>query len=198
MPIVHFYPGWMDAARLAVLVSALEKRGFQVEVLNETICKKPSSDEPTILLGHGYGAIVAASRLRREPTRFAAAAFWDMPFIPPVQTRLLLAMLKWERFRLGSDVPSRLFLSTPHVPPTVGQVIEVLRLNRQLVVKSAFDAVSRSMPLWLACGEKNLFEEKGFLNLKPSTCSANRQQKLNELNQNMIEEFSDWALHSIA
>lgn len=63
---------------------------------------------PVILFGHSMGGLIAMNFLMRHPERVAAAAIWNANFSAGLLGRLAQALLAWERFRLGSDVPSRL------------------------------------------------------------------------------------------
>ncbi|NMG39546.1 alpha/beta fold hydrolase [Chelativorans sp. ZYF759] len=61
---------------------------------------------PVIVFGQGSGALIAYSFLVRHAPRLAGAAFWNMPAVSDYAARFLGGMLRWERFRLGSDMPS--------------------------------------------------------------------------------------------
>lgn len=63
---------------------------------------------PVILFGHSMGGIIALNYLLRHPGRIKAAAIWNANFSAGLLGRLAQALLAYERFRLGSDVPSRL------------------------------------------------------------------------------------------
>lgn len=63
---------------------------------------------PVILFGHSMGASVALNFLLRHSARVHAAAIWNGNFSQGLLGQLALAILGWERMRLGSDVPSRL------------------------------------------------------------------------------------------
>ena len=62
---------------------------------------------PAILFGHSMGGLVAMGFLLKHPSLVAAAAIWNTNFSAGLQGRAAQAILAWERFRLGSDVPSR-------------------------------------------------------------------------------------------
>jgi len=62
---------------------------------------------PVIAFGHSMGALVTMSFLQRHSDRIAGAAVWNGNFSAGLLGRLAKAILAWERFRLGSDVPSR-------------------------------------------------------------------------------------------
>lgn len=63
---------------------------------------------PVILFGHSMGGLIALNFLARHASRVHAAAIWNANFSAGLAGRAALAILAWERFRLGSDVPSRL------------------------------------------------------------------------------------------
>ncbi|WP_353645413.1 alpha/beta hydrolase [Mesorhizobium sp. WSM2239] len=62
---------------------------------------------PLILFGHSMGGIVALNFVLRHSAHLHAAAIWNANFSAGLLGRLAQAILAWERFRLGSDVPSR-------------------------------------------------------------------------------------------
>ena len=51
------------------------------------------------------GGLIALNFVLRHPDRVAAAAIWNANFSAGLLGRLAQAILAWERFRLGSDVP---------------------------------------------------------------------------------------------
>ncbi|MER8748560.1 alpha/beta hydrolase [Mesorhizobium sp. M1050] len=61
-----------------------------------------------ILFGHSMGASMALNYLLRHSPRVHAAAIWNGNFSQGLIGQLAPGILAWERFRLGSDVPSRL------------------------------------------------------------------------------------------
>lgn len=63
---------------------------------------------PVILFGHSMGGLIGLSVLMRHSRRIRAAAIWNANFSAGIAGRAALALLAWERLRLGSDVPSRL------------------------------------------------------------------------------------------
>jgi alpha-beta hydrolase superfamily lysophospholipase len=63
---------------------------------------------PVILFGHSMGGLIGLNFLLRHSGRVRAAAIWNANFSAGLAGRAALALLAWERFRLGSDVPSRL------------------------------------------------------------------------------------------
>ena len=64
-------------------------------------------DLPVIVFGHSMGGLIALNFVLRHPGRAAAAAIWNVNLTAGLVGRVALALLAWERFRLGSDVPSR-------------------------------------------------------------------------------------------
>lgn len=69
---------------------------------------------PVIVFGQGAGALIAAHFLFGHVPRLAGAALWNMPIATDYAARFLSGTLRWERFRLGSDVPS----------PTMARIIK--------------------------------------------------------------------------
>lgn len=63
---------------------------------------------PLVIFGHSMGGLIALNYVLRHSGRVAAAAIWNANFSAGVLGRLAQAILAYERFRLGSDVPSRL------------------------------------------------------------------------------------------
>ncbi len=63
---------------------------------------------PVILFGHSMGGQIALNFALHHPGRIAATAIWNTNFTAGAAGRLARALLAWERFRLGSDMPSRL------------------------------------------------------------------------------------------
>jgi alpha-beta hydrolase superfamily lysophospholipase len=63
---------------------------------------------PVIAFGHSMGGLIALNFVQRHSGRIAAAAIWNANFSAGPAERIAKLLLLWERFRLGSDVPSRL------------------------------------------------------------------------------------------
>ena len=63
---------------------------------------------PLIIFGHSMGGIVALNSVFRRSDHLAGAAVWNANFSPGLLGRVGQAILAWEKFRLGSDVPSRI------------------------------------------------------------------------------------------
>jgi alpha-beta hydrolase superfamily lysophospholipase len=63
---------------------------------------------PVILFGHSMGGLIGLNYVLRHPERIHAAAIWNANFSAGLPGRAAQAVLAWERFRLGSDVPSRI------------------------------------------------------------------------------------------
>lgn len=63
---------------------------------------------PVVIFGHSMGGMIAANFLARHPDEVDAAAIWNANFSAGLAGRAALALLAWEKFRMGSDVPSRL------------------------------------------------------------------------------------------
>lgn len=63
---------------------------------------------PVIVFGHSMGGMIAINFAIRYGHRLAGAAIWNAPLATAPEALAGKAVLAWERFRLGSDVPSRL------------------------------------------------------------------------------------------
>lgn len=63
---------------------------------------------PVIVFGHSMSALIALDFVRKHPHRVAGAAIWNGNFRAGLPGYAARAILAWERFRLGSDMPSRI------------------------------------------------------------------------------------------
>ena len=63
---------------------------------------------PLILFGHSMGGLVALNSVLSRSDHLAGAAIWNANFSAGIMGRLGLLILAYERFRLGSDMPSQL------------------------------------------------------------------------------------------
>ena len=63
---------------------------------------------PVIAFGHSMGGLIALNFALAHSSLIAGLAVWNANFSAGLLGRLGQALLKWERFRLGSDVPSRI------------------------------------------------------------------------------------------
>lgn len=63
-------------------------------------------DLPLVLFGHSMGGTIALAYALQHPERLTACAAWNASLTAGLAGRGALALLAWERFRLGSDVPS--------------------------------------------------------------------------------------------
>jgi len=63
---------------------------------------------PVIVFGHSMGGLIALNLVLDRSPRLAGAAIWNANVEAGIAARAARAILTWERFRLGSDVPSRL------------------------------------------------------------------------------------------
>ncbi len=65
-------------------------------------------DLPVIVFGHSMGGMIALNYVLRHSSRIHSASVWNSNFQSGLPALAARAILSWERFRLGSDVPSRL------------------------------------------------------------------------------------------
>ncbi|CAM5435680.1 alpha-beta hydrolase superfamily lysophospholipase [Aquamicrobium terrae] len=84
-----------------------EKVVADVAAVHELIAREHPG-LPVILFGHSMGGLIALNFLFDHCERVQAAAVWNANFSAGRAGRAALAVLAWEQFRLGSDVPSRL------------------------------------------------------------------------------------------
>jgi len=63
---------------------------------------------PLIVLGHSMGGIITLNFVLHHSDHLAGAAVWNANFSAGALGQLAKLILAWERFRLGSDMPSRL------------------------------------------------------------------------------------------
>lgn len=63
---------------------------------------------PVVVFGHSMGALIALDFTLAHSDRIGGAALWNADFSAGLPARAALAALAWERFRLGSDMPSRI------------------------------------------------------------------------------------------
>ena len=63
---------------------------------------------PVIVFGHSMGGLIALNWLMRGSGRVRAGAVWNANFSAGLLGRLGQALLRYETFRLGADVPSRI------------------------------------------------------------------------------------------
>jgi pimeloyl-ACP methyl ester carboxylesterase len=203
--VVQIFPGSMVAGQRSALASSLCEKGLEPWMQRQVAAgmPQPSPDAlltqaeaerlkiaeqhgqlPVILLGLGFGAPVAGALLHRLPDRFAGAIFWDMPMVPPLQRATLLVRLRWEKLRLGSDVPSRVLRSTSKAPPTVGLAIAALELGRR-ISPDRLVALGKVLPIL------NIERGKHFA-YSSETSGQYRNHDLNDLNQDVSVVISEW------
>jgi alpha-beta hydrolase superfamily lysophospholipase len=85
----------------------MDKVLADVEAMHDLITQERPG-LPVILFGHSMGGLIGLNVVLRHSARLHAAAIWNANFSAGLAGRAALAVLAWERFRLGSDVPSRL------------------------------------------------------------------------------------------
>ena len=78
-----------------------------VEAIHELIGREHPG-LPVIVFGHSMGGFIALNFVLRHSKRVHAAAIWNANFSAGLLGRVAQAILAYERFRLGSDMPSRM------------------------------------------------------------------------------------------
>jgi alpha-beta hydrolase superfamily lysophospholipase len=87
--------------------NGVEKVIADVLAVHELIAKEHSG-LPVIVFGHSMGGLIALNFVQRHGRRVARAAIWNANLSAGPAERMARLLLHWERFRLGSDLPSRL------------------------------------------------------------------------------------------
>lgn len=128
-----------------------------------------------LLFGHSISGMLLLALLSRFPLAIAGAYVCNSLVVSRLLGRIAETLLLWERFRLGSDVPSRLIprllfpsmLDTGNAlgarrPPedgdfadgpscltklTIGQWRSALELNRLITARAAFATLRRDLPI---------------------------------------------------
>jgi alpha-beta hydrolase superfamily lysophospholipase len=93
--------------RMFARLDGAEKVIADVLAVHDLIAKEHPG-LPVIVFGHSMGGLIALNFVQRYSPRIAGAAIWNANFSAGAAERLARLLLLWERFRLGSDVPSRL------------------------------------------------------------------------------------------
>ena len=73
-----------------------------------TLIETRHPDLPVITFGHSMGGLIALNHAVSHPARAAGLAVWNSNFSAGALGRVAQGILKFERFRLGHDVPSRM------------------------------------------------------------------------------------------
>lgn len=63
---------------------------------------------PIFIFGHSMGGLITMNYALRHPEGLSGTAVWNANFSGGLAGRAAQLILKWERLRLGNDVPSRL------------------------------------------------------------------------------------------
>jgi alpha-beta hydrolase superfamily lysophospholipase len=63
---------------------------------------------PLIQFGHSMGGLITLNAVMRRSAHLFGAAVWNANFTTGILGQAALAVLAWEKFRMGSDVPSRM------------------------------------------------------------------------------------------
>lgn len=203
--VVHILAVPEDINRLQTLAHALRVRGLipwrddlfpgsgPIPTSSERLLKKVQGcrqaigrdhpELPVVLLGLNYGGLIAATLAHRVPGQYGAVAFWDIPETSWTKRVVLLALLYWERFRLGSDVPSLVLRQSTYAPMPIGAAIACLRLGRKFSTK----VPRTSVPARFFGGSSSaLFDSES------QTYGQNPNLFASELNQNISDGIADW------
>lgn len=117
-------------------------------------------DLPVILFGSGSGAVIALNHFLRHPDRVAVLAL-ECP--PPPITRKKRALLAWERFRRGSDVPSHVMRAAePGMPVSVGSWLALAAMRDRLARGRHPVSRARRIPI-LIYGHNPFAEQLGTM-----------------------------------
>jgi alpha-beta hydrolase superfamily lysophospholipase len=98
----------LDApARMFAPEGGAAKVVADVEAMHELIASRHRG-LPVITFGHSMGGLIALNHAFQHPARAAGLAVWNSNFSAGLLGRVAQGILKFERFRLGHDVPSRM------------------------------------------------------------------------------------------
>jgi alpha-beta hydrolase superfamily lysophospholipase len=78
-----------------------------IDALHDLIAEE-NPGLPVIAFGHSMGGIITLNYAFKHSERLSGAAVWNANFSAGLLGRVAQGMLAWEKFRLGSDVPSRI------------------------------------------------------------------------------------------
>lgn len=78
-----------------------------ISTIHEVI-RRAHPELPLIIFGHSMGGIISLNHVLNHSSHLAGAAIWNANFSAGALGRVAQAVLAWERFRLGSDAPSRI------------------------------------------------------------------------------------------
>jgi alpha-beta hydrolase superfamily lysophospholipase len=85
----------------------VQKVVADVAVVHDLIAAE-NPDVPVVAFGHSMGGLIALNFVLAHPRRATAVAIWNANFSAGLTGHAARALLAWERFRLGSDMPSLL------------------------------------------------------------------------------------------
>ena len=74
----------------------------------QTIALEQFANLPLFMFGHSMGGLITMNYALRHPETLAGAAVWNANFSGGILGRIGQTLLAFEKFRLGSDVPSRI------------------------------------------------------------------------------------------
>ena len=78
-----------------------------IDALHDLIAEE-NPGLPVIAFGHSMGGIITLNYAFKHSERLSGAAVWNANFSAGLLGRVAQGMLAWEKFRLGTDVPSRI------------------------------------------------------------------------------------------
>lgn len=93
-------------ARVFAPIGGIDKVLADIASVHDLIAER-HTDLPVICFGHSMGGQISLNFTLRNSGRIAGLACWNANFTAGLTGLTARALLAWERFRLGSDVPSR-------------------------------------------------------------------------------------------
>lgn len=111
--IAHDHRGHGATTSPEAPVGSFSREGGVDKVLGDVAAIQSHAREiwpglPLITFGHSMGGLIAMNFALRHPADVTGLAVWNTNFSAGLLGRVAQSILAWERFRLGSDAPSRI------------------------------------------------------------------------------------------